>query len=70
MDRSPFIVLGLIMLVLGVLGAESFFRAFPCSFSLAGLIILFQGWIFFRAILFPWAFLLLMIPIPALIIQQ
>jgi exosortase D (VPLPA-CTERM-specific) len=36
---------------------------------LAGLIILFQGWTFFRAVLFPWAFLILMIPIPSLIIS-
>src|SRR5208337_2275537 len=37
---------------------------------LAGLIILFQGWTFFSAVLFPWAFLILMIPIPSLILQQ
>ena len=28
------------------------------------------GWNFFRALLFPWAFLLLMIPIPAIIFNQ
>ena len=37
---------------------------------LAGLILLFQGWTFFRAVLFPWAFLSLVIPIPALIITR
>jgi exosortase len=37
---------------------------------LAGLIILFQGWKFFRAVLFPWAVLILMIPIPNLVLQQ
>jgi exosortase len=31
---------------------------------------LFQGWAFFRAVLFPWAVLTLMIPIPNLILQQ
>src|ERR1019366_640336 len=38
--------------------------------KLAGLIILFQGWTFFRAVLFPWSFLILMIPIPNLLLQK
>jgi exosortase D (VPLPA-CTERM-specific) len=37
---------------------------------LAGLIVLFQGWKFFRAVLFPWAFLILMIPIPAILLNR
>ncbi|MFZ0440792.1 MAG: exosortase/archaeosortase family protein, partial [Candidatus Sulfotelmatobacter sp.] len=35
-----------------------------------GLTVLFLGWGFYRAILFPWAFLLLMIPIPAIVFNQ
>jgi exosortase len=66
----PVLVLGLGMLVLGVLGAELFFSRVSLLVMLAGLIILFQGWTFFRAVLFPWAFLILMIPIPNLILQQ
>jgi exosortase len=66
----PLVVLSLLMLVLGVLGAELFFSRVSLLILLAGLIILFQGWTFFRAILFPWAFLILMIPIPNLILQQ
>jgi exosortase len=66
----PLVVLSLLMLVLGVLGAELFFSRASLLVLLAGLIILFQGWTFFRAILFPWAFLILMIPIPNLILQQ
>jgi exosortase len=66
----PLIVLGLLMLIIGVLGAELFFSRVSLLILLAGLVILFQGWNFFRAILFPLAFLLLMIPIPALILQQ
>ena len=58
------------MLVLGVLGAELFFSRVSLLILLAGLIILFQGWTFFRAVLFPWAFLILMIPIPNLLLQQ
>ncbi len=66
----PLVVLSLLMLVLGVLGAELFFSRGSLLVLLAGLIILFQGWTFFRAILFPWAVLILMIPIPNLILQQ
>jgi exosortase len=66
----PLIVLGLLMLMIGVLGAELFFSRVSLLILLAGLVILFQGWTSFRAILFPWAFLLLMIPIPTLILQQ
>ncbi len=66
----PLVVLSLIMLVLGVLGAELFFSRVSLLILLAGLIILFQGWAFFRAALFPWAFLILMIPIPNLIISH
>jgi exosortase len=66
----PLVILSLLMLVLGVLGAENFSSRVSLLILLAGLIILFQGWKFFRAVLFPWAFLILMIPIPALILQR
>jgi exosortase D (VPLPA-CTERM-specific) len=66
----PLVVLSLLMLVLGVLGAELFFSRVSLLILLAGLIILFQGWTFFRAVLFPWVFLILMIPIPNLITSQ
>jgi exosortase len=66
----PLVMLSLLMLLLGVLGAELFFSRTSLLVLLAGLIILFQGWTFFRAVLFPWAFLTLMIPIPNLILQQ
>ena len=66
----PLVVLSLIMLALGVLGAELFFSRTSLLVLLAGLIILFEGWTFFRAVLFPWAVLILMIPIPNLLLQQ
>jgi exosortase len=66
----PLVVLSLLMLVLGILGAELFFSRVSLLILLAGLSILFQGWTFFHAVLFPWAFLILMIPIPNLILQQ
>jgi exosortase D (VPLPA-CTERM-specific) len=64
------VVLSLITLVLGVLGAENFLSRSSLLILLAGLIILFRGWTFFRAVLFPWAVLILMIPIPNLIMQK
>ena len=66
----PLVVLSLLMLVLGVLCAVLFFSRVSLLVLLAGLIVLFQGWTLFRAVLFPWALLILMIPIPSLILQQ
>jgi exosortase D (VPLPA-CTERM-specific) len=66
----PPIVLSMILLLVGVLGADIFLPRVSMLIMLAGLIILFQGWTFFRAVLFPWAFLILMIPIPALLINR
>ncbi len=61
---------GLGMLVVGRLGAELFLDRSSLLLILAGVVILFLGWNWFRAILFPWAFLLLMIPIPTIIFNQ
>jgi exosortase D (VPLPA-CTERM-specific) len=66
----PLVVLSMLVLVLGILGADIFLPRVSFLILLAGLIILFQGWTFFRAVLFPWAFLILMIPIPALIMNR
>jgi exosortase len=63
----PFLGVGLCLLVLGQMGAELFLSRLSLLIVLAGLIILFLGWSFFRALLFPWAFLFLMIPIPAIV---
>jgi exosortase D (VPLPA-CTERM-specific) len=66
----PLVLLSLCVLGLGVLGADIFLPRVSLLIMLAGLILLFQGWTFFRAVLFPWAFLSLAIPIPALIITR
>ena len=66
----PLILLALAMLVLGVLGVELFTSRVSFLILIAGLIILFRGWAWFRAVLFPWAFLILMIPLPTLILQK
>jgi exosortase len=52
------------------MGAEIFLARLSLLIVLAGLIVLFLGWSFFRAVLFPWAFLVLMIPIPAIVFNQ
>lgn len=57
-------------LVLGVLGAENFLSRISLPFLIAGMILYFYGWTVFRALLFPWACLFLMIPIPAIIFNQ
>jgi exosortase len=58
------------MLVVGRLGAELFLDRSSLLLLLAGVVILFLGWNLFRALLFPWTFLLLMIPIPTIVFNQ
>ncbi len=57
-------------LIVGVLGAEFFLSRSSFVFLLAGLIVYFLGWRHFRVVLFPWAFMFFMIPIPAIIFNQ
>jgi exosortase len=64
------LVAGLCLLILGQMGAEIFLARTSLLIVLASLIVLFLGWRFFRALLFPWAFLFLMIPIPAIVFNQ
>jgi exosortase len=61
---------GLVVLIVGRLGAELFLDRSSLLLVLAGVIILFFGWNLFHELLFPWAFLLLMIPIPTIIFNQ
>lgn len=60
----------LCVLIVGNLGAELFLSRTSLLFLVSGMIILFLGWEWFRAALFPWAFLFLMIPIPKIIYNQ
>jgi exosortase len=60
----------LCVFIVGQLGAELFLARSSMLLVLAGLIVLFLGWSYFRALLFPLAFLVLMIPIPAIIFNQ
>jgi exosortase len=58
------------LFVVGVLGVEFFLSRSSLIFLLAGLIIYFLGWAHFRVLIFPWAFLFLMIPIPVIIFNH
>jgi exosortase len=66
----PILICAVVVLLSGVLGAELFFSRVSLLLVIAGLVIFFRGWDFFRAVLFPWAFLLLMIPLPAIVFNQ
>ena len=58
------------ILMLGVVGAELFLSRTSFIFLLAGLVILFLGYRHFRILIFPWAFLFLMVPLPALMMNH
>jgi exosortase len=60
----------LCVLIVGQLGAELFLARVSLLFLGAGLVVLFLGWSFLRALAFPLAFLLLMIPIPSIVFNQ
>jgi exosortase len=66
----PIILFSLLTLVLGVFGAELFLSRISLIFLIAGMIIFFLGWEMLRAVLFPLLFLLLMVPIPAIVFGQ
>src|SRR5215469_12198129 len=76
LDRTPswsglaVLFLALMILIVGQMGAELFLARSSLLLLSAGLVILFFGWKVFGAVVFPWAFLLLMIPIPALLLNQ
>lgn len=58
------------ILMLGVYGAELFLSRTSLLFVIAGLIIYLRGWRLFRAVIFPWAVLFLMVPLPVIIFNQ
>jgi len=66
----PLLASALCVLIVGQLGAELFLSRVSLLLLIAGVVVLFSGWSFLRAILFPLAFLLLMIPIPTIVFNQ
>lgn len=61
---------GLAMLLAGLLGAEQFLTRLSIIVVAAGAILFLFGWATCRVLVFPLSFLLLMIPIPALVFNQ
>lgn len=66
----PLIVVSMCILVLGVFGAELFLSRISLLLLIASLTIFFRGWQTLRAVLFPLIFLILMIPVPAIVFSQ
>jgi exosortase len=64
------IVLGLVVLILGVYGAELFLSRVSLVILLAGLVLCFGGWELLKELRFVLLVLLLAIPIPAIIFNQ
>lgn len=60
----------LCVLIVGVLGAELFLSRTSLIFLFAGIVIYFCGWQWFREVLFPWAVLFLMVPIPVIVFNN
>jgi exosortase len=58
------------LLLVGTLGAELFISRCSLLFLFGGMILFLAGWKMLRAVAFPLAFLVLMIPLPALIYNQ
>jgi exosortase len=61
---------GLVVLAAGTLGAELFLSRVSLLLTIAGLVVISYGWNHMRAVFFPWIFLLFMIPIPAIVLNQ
>jgi exosortase len=65
------VIVGAIALLLaGTLGAELFVSRFSLLLLFAGILIYLAGWKMLRAMAFPLAYLVLMIPLPAIIYSQ
>jgi exosortase len=65
------VVLGSVAVLLaGILGSELFLTRISILGTLVGVTLFLWGWGYLRALAFPVAFLLLMIPIPAIIFNQ
>ena len=60
----------LLLLVAGLLGAELFLTRVSLIGVIAGSVLFIWGWEHFRVLAFPIAFLLLMIPLPAIVFNQ
>jgi exosortase len=64
------VLLSVLVLAAGVLGSELFLTRISILGTLAGMTLFLFGWPRLRALIFPLLFLVLMIPIPAIIFNQ
>lgn len=64
------IVFSLGTLILGVFGAELFLSRISLILLLMGMVIFLKGWPMLRVTAFPLAFLVLMVPIPSIVLNQ
>ena len=64
------VVGGLGLLLAGLLGAELFLTRISLVVVIAGVVLFMSGWAILRALAFPIGFLILMIPIPAILFNQ
>src|SRR4030095_2331228 len=62
--------LGILILLAGLWGSELFLSRIALLPVIAGIVLFLYGWAYLRILWFPIAFLLLMIPIPAIIFNQ
>lgn len=63
------VAIALAALVAGTVGAELFLQRTSLIVLIAGLVLVLRGWEFLRAITFPVAFLIFMVPLPAIVMD-
>ncbi len=66
----PIIIGSLALVIVGSLGAELFVARVSLVILLGGVVLFLLGWQHLKALLFPWLFLFLMVPIPAILFAQ
>ena len=66
----PIMVCSMCFLILGTFGAELFLSRMSLLVLITGVTVFFMGWETLRIVLFPLVFLVLMVPIPAIIFSQ
>ena len=64
------VAVSLVLLVGGLLGAELFLSRFSIVATIVGAVLFLYGWPMMRVLIFPLMFLLLMIPLPAIIFNK
>jgi exosortase len=67
---AALMIIAILMLLAGILGAELYITRLSLVVSLAGLTVYFGGWVWLRQLLFPIGLLLLALPIPNILFNQ